>query len=166
MKTNKTAILVLSHFYGRYGFSDRQLKRMNCAIKTFNERKADYIVSTGGFGFFNQSDMSLGQRSANYLKEKGIPQKAILFEGESKDTRQNLEKSLEMMTKYSIDQVLVVTSFDHMFRTKFLAKKIFPAEIQLEFVVSDYYSTWKATIWDFFWHLGGWIKLMWREVLR
>lgn len=156
----KTAILVLSHFYGLHGHSDRQLKRMDCGIKLYSERKADYIIGTGGFGFFNSSETSLGKLTADYFEFKDIPKKAILYEGESKNTKENLRFALELIKKYKIKKVVVVTSIDHILRSKYLAKRIMPTKISLDFVVSDYYSTWKVTIWDFFWHIGGWIKLL------
>lgn len=155
----KTAVLVLSHFYGMHGFSDRQIKRMNKAISVFKETETNYIIGTGGFGFFNRSEIALGKRTAEYFKLKSIPEKAILFEDESRDTIENFTKTLELVLKHKIEKLIIVTSWDHMFRAKFLARRIFPKDITLEFVVSDYYSTWKVTIWDFFWHLGGWIKL-------
>ena len=156
----KTVIVVLSHFYGKHGFSDRQLKRMNKAISIFHEIKADYLIGTGGFGFFNSSNIALGKRTAEYFKEKGITKGAILYEDKSKDTIQNLRETLLLVNKYRIEKVIMVTSWDHMFRARFLAKRIFPKNIKLDFVVSDYVSTWKVTIWDFFWHLAGWVKLL------
>lgn len=154
-----TAVLVLSHFYGMHGFSDRQIKRMNKAINVFKETGADYIIGTGGFGFFNRSEIALGKRTAEYIKSTGIPDKAILFEAESRDTIENFSKTLPIITQYKIEKIVIITSWDHMFRAKFLARRIFPKSVALEFIVSDYHSTWKVTIWDFFWHLGGWIKL-------
>ena len=155
----KTAVIILSHFYGRYGFSDRQLRRMKKGIEEINKIKADYIIGTGGFGFFNQSNMSLGERTNDYLITKGIPEKQILFEGISKNTHENFEAILPILQKYQINKITIVTSVDHMLRAKYLAKRIFPKNTILEFVISDYHSTIKVTVWDFFWHLGGWVKL-------
>ncbi len=132
---------------------------MNKALSVFKKTGADYIIGTGGFGFFNRSEIALGKRTAEYFKLKSIPEKAILFEDESRDTIENFTKTLPILKQYNIEKLIVVTSWDHMFRAKFLAKRIFPKNIALEFVVSDYYSTWKVTIWDFFWHVGGWLKL-------
>jgi uncharacterized SAM-binding protein YcdF (DUF218 family) len=156
----KTAIVVLSHFYGLHGFSDRQLRRMNKGIEEFNKLKDDFIITTGGFGFFNHSDKSLGLRSKEYLLTKNIEEKQILFEGTSRDTVENFEKILPILLDNKITKIVVVTSVDHMLRAKLLAKRIIPKNIELRFVISDYHSTLKVTIWDFFWHLGGWIKLL------
>ncbi len=159
MNTIKTAVVVLSHFYGGHGFSDRQLRRMNKALEVFNTQKADYLITTGGFGFFNRSELSLGERSRDYFLTKGVNEKALLFEGKSTTTKENLAEIVPLLVANKIQKVVIVTSVDHMLRVKFLAPKILPPTLEISYVVSDYHSTLKVTVWDFFWHLGGWIKI-------
>ena len=138
---------------------------MKKGIEIYENVKADYIIGTGGFGFFNRSKKALGQLTKDYLLAQGIPKDRILFEGTSTDTIENLEAIIPLLKAKDIKKIIVVTSVDHMPRTKYLAKRIIPKNIDLNYVISDYYSTLKVTVWDFFWHLGGWGKLVWKKLV-
>ncbi len=154
----RKAGVILGHFYGFGGFSSRQKKRMNCGIDLLREGKVDYLVTTGGKGrLFNYSPISLGQLSANYLKERGVSEKKILIENKSVNTLQNAQFVLKILKDKGIKSLVVITSVDHLPKTKLIFRDIFPKEYKVEFVISDYFSgLW--SIWDFFWHIAGLVK--------
>lgn len=78
-----------------------------------------FIVS-GGLGFGKTT--SEGSIMKNYLVENGIDPKRIKIEEKATSTYENLSYTKEMLQ--ANEQLLIVTSDFHLFRTKMIAKRV------------------------------------------
>ena len=93
----------------------------------------------------------------NYLVMQGIPQDKVFVEQVSKNTDENALGSLEILKAGGVEDVVIITSADHMQRAKLIFQGIFPDNYKLNYAISDYFiGFW--SIWDFVWHIGGWSK--------
>ncbi|ANX14031.1 hypothetical protein ABE41_018620 [Fictibacillus arsenicus] len=84
-----------------------------------NHTEVTFIVS-GGLGFGKTT--SEGTIMKNYLMENGIHPERITIEEKATSTYENLLYTKEMIQPD--DQVLIVTSDFHLFRTKMIAKRV------------------------------------------
>ncbi|WP_226536350.1 YdcF family protein [Fictibacillus halophilus] len=84
-----------------------------------NHPEVTFIVS-GGLGF--GKTMSEGTIMKNYLMENGIQPDRINIEEKATSTYENLLYTKEMIQPD--DQVLIVTSDFHLFRTKMIARRV------------------------------------------
>ncbi|MFX3635171.1 MAG: YdcF family protein [Candidatus Pristimantibacillus sp.] len=82
------------------------------------------IIVSGGQGA--DEDISEAEAMNNYLVSYGISQDRIILENKSTSTEENLLFSKEIMKNQGIDQpsILLVTSDFHMFRAKYIARKL------------------------------------------
>lgn len=133
---------------------------MEKAVELYTAKKVSHLVTTGGYGRFNRNPESLGQLAKNYLIKRGVKPEDIWVEGKSRNTVENALGSLLIIKEKNIAQVSVVTSADHMIRSMQIFKDLFPKEIKIKFIISDY----QISLWDFFWHLGGFAKYQLRKL--
>lgn len=149
--------IVLGHVQFKKGPSARQKKRLNKSLSLFKQGEIDSIITTGGLGMFNRTNVPLARWAKDYLVEIGMPFSKVYMEEKSKDTIDNAKNALEIMKKREMKSAIVITSIDHIARAKVIFKDVFPKNIPLKFVVSDYH--WGVlTFWDLAWQIGGWIK--------
>lgn len=95
-------------------------------------------------------DVALG---ATYLREQalamGIPESAILVEGESLHTRENAERVLALLKQHGLRRIVLVTSPFHQLRTYLTFAKVFQPQ-QIE--ILNYYADtgeWHPATWFF-----------------
>lgn len=150
--------IILSHAYGPFGFSSRQKRRMNKGIELLKTDVVKFLMTTGGKGkLFNLTPNPLGQLVKNYLVKNGVDESKILVEDNSQNTYQNAKYTLSLMKKNNLSSAIIITSADHLPRAKAIFKDVFPHKFKIDFMISDFFSgLW--TIWDFFWHIAGWIR--------
>lgn len=161
---SQRAIVVLGHASTPFGLSSRQKKRLDKALELMQRGDADLIITTGGIGLFNPSSPPLAHRMKDYLAKGGIAERQILIEDLSKNTRENALYILPFLAANHIGSLTVMTSADHMGRARYIFQQTVPPDIQLNFVISDYFSgLW--TVWDALWHTAGWVKLAFRDRL-
>ncbi|MDD4290225.1 MAG: YdcF family protein [Patescibacteria group bacterium] len=149
--------VVLRHFLGKHGLSIRQKKRLDKSIELYKNKKINYIITTGGFGFFNHTDISLAEACKKYLIEKDISSEKIFIVSNSINTLTDIKLSKDIIEKNNFNSVLFITSFDHIGRVKKISKNIFEEKFILGFIISDYFAEF-WTIWDIAWHIAGWLK--------
>ena len=149
--------IILSHFHTWFGFTSRQKKRMDKGIELLRKGKVRFLMTTGGKGVFNPTARPVGEWAKDYLVRNGVNERNILVENKSTSTEQNAKFALEIMRKNSLHSAIVITSADNMSRAQRIFKNVFPKNYNLDFVVSDYFSGFWS-VWDFFWHAGGWVK--------
>lgn len=120
---NSDAILVLGGAVDNLALYEQQVQltsaaeRMTDAVSLFQKRKAPRIVFTGGSGnlFFQtrkESDFAL-----QFFQTLGVPTKAVFLENESRNTKENAEKTAELFRKNKWKSAILITSAFHMERS-------------------------------------------------
>lgn len=164
MKQYDVAI-VLGHFYGPWGFSSRNLKRLGKGRELFNQHKVKYLMVTGATGWFNQTKTPLAILSKNYLLTQKVPAAKILVVVEPKNTIDEAIFSLKALKKRGLTSAIVVSSFDHLLRAKRIFKRVYPSNFQLDFVGSDYFSGFWSLL-DLVLSPFAWSIYLWHRLFR
>lgn len=99
-------------------------KRIDKAIAAFHKAKnpAVKLIPSGGQG--SDEKVSEAAAIARYLREKGIPDEAVILEDTSRTTYENLLFSKQLTDKGDNPYYLFVTNDYHVLRTSFYAKKL------------------------------------------
>ncbi len=148
------AIVILGHSANQNGISVRQKKRLDFALENINNA---ILITTGGFGWFNRTSRALSDQCKDYLVSKGVPSDQVVSISNSSNTYEDAKNSLAYIAKGNFSRVLVVTSADHMIRTRLIFKRFSPESIKLDFAISDYWGG-LVTFWDLAWHIAGLIR--------
>lgn len=133
--------------------------RLDIAIDNLNEYPNTKVIVSGGQGEDEWIPEAKAMRI--YMIEKGIESERIIEETESGNTLENIRFSLEKIRSQdpsdNID-IIVVTNKYHVFRTKFIARRVgvevrgLPAEIPPTVVVQsylrEYFAVLKSAIFD------------------
>lgn len=102
--------------------------RCRKAIELYNTRKINYILLSGGIGYFNKNrQYSEARLMYNYLVNNGIDSKKIILEEYSRNTYQNALYCKNILwSKFNItkDKFFLITSDSHMMRSYLLFKAI------------------------------------------
>lgn len=77
---------------------------------------APYVVLSGGNARDSNPETSEAAAMAVFLKDLGVPRKAILLEETSTNTAENARFTAEILESRGIDKILLVTSATHMTR--------------------------------------------------
>ena len=122
-KTNADVIIVLGAKIHPDGTPSNTLKyRLDAAKKAFDERRAPYIIVTGGQGRDeNEPEASAMQR---YLMEKGVPRERIFEEPTSKNTIENLKNAKAIMDEKGFKTAVIATTDYHMDRARLIAGRL------------------------------------------
>jgi len=91
--------------------------RGNRSVHTFRlyrAGKASLIIVSGGNVFRQEGLRPEAAYTADLLQEWGIPQSAIIFEGNSRNTRENAVETSRLLKNRQLNRVLLVTSAFHM----------------------------------------------------
>ncbi len=91
--------------------------RGNRSVHTFRlyrAGKAPLIIVSGGNVFRQEGFRPEAAYTADLLQEWGIPQSAIIFEGNSRNTRENALETSRFLKNRQLNRVLLVTSAFHM----------------------------------------------------
>lgn len=113
--------------------------REDLGIKLFKEGLAPVIIFSGHFTFTmeNPSDLSESESMKRYAVSHGVPETAILKDDKSKDTLGNAYFcKVDFVIPKKYKNLAVVTSDFHLDRTKYLFRKVFGDQYNI-----DYYST-------------------------
>lgn len=139
---------------------------MDKGVELFKMDKVKFLIATGGRGkLFNLTSRPLGEVSKEYLIKKGVGEEKILPDNKSVNTYENAKFSLALMKGNSLSSGVVITSVDHMVRARKIFKEVFPKNIKIDFVISDYFSgLW--SLWDILWHAAGWVKYLIKKRLN
>lgn len=119
---------------------DHVFQRLDKAIELYQKNPSAKIIVSGRYSFlYNQlkqyPPITEAERMAQYLIKKGIPKEKIFLERKSKDTIGNayyLKKNFFLPKK--IFSALIITSFFHLPRVKYIFKKIFGPSYNLQFI--------------------------------
>ena len=83
-------------------------------LRLYRAGKAPLIIVSGGNVFSQEGFRPEAAYTADLLEEWGIPQSAIIFEGNSRNTRENAVETSRLLKNRQLTRVLLVTSAFHM----------------------------------------------------
>lgn len=83
-------------------------------LRLYRAGKAPLIIVSGGNVFPQEGFRPEAAYTADLLQEWGIPQSAIIFEGNSRNTRENALETSKLLKNRQLNRVLLVTSAFHM----------------------------------------------------
>ncbi len=99
------------------------------------------ILPTGGFGkHFNTTNKPHAYYLKKYLLKLGISEGSFLEIAESKYTADDAFKALEIVKKYLVEQIIIISSDFHMERVKYIFDEIF-AKYSLTYVAAPYLNS-------------------------
>lgn len=102
-----------------------QTDRLMAGIKLYKTGKVKKIMITSGSGQIMRPDEREALFIGKYLKEIGIPERDLIIESESKNTRENAVYSAEILNeKYKKGKYILITSAFHMPRAKRCFEKV------------------------------------------
>jgi uncharacterized SAM-binding protein YcdF (DUF218 family) len=84
------------------------------AFRLYRAGKAPMIIISGGNVFSQEGLRPEAAYTADLLEEWGIPKNVIIFEGDSRNTRENALETSKLLRNKQLDRVLLVTSAFHM----------------------------------------------------
>ncbi len=95
--------------------------RLNHALSLYREQLAPLVVVTGGIGRGDTtSEAVVGQR---YLVSHGIPQGAVVAQGEGRTTKASMSAVTAWLHARGLRRVLLVSDPFHMFRLRLEARR-------------------------------------------
>ena len=97
------------------------IKRLQTGLELYEEGYAEYIVVTGGEGFFDRIPVAVAMKQ--WLVDSGVSELDIIVEDESKNTNENFKFTKN--DNNQIDSILVVTNDFHMYRSMMIASHYF-----------------------------------------
>lgn len=98
------------------GCPDRILQ----ALSLYKTGKIDKIIFTGGSGYLSDPTQTEGKYVYQYLRSLDIPEEDLIFENNSRNTRENALFTKELIDSlaWSDDKFLLITSSNHMLRAR------------------------------------------------
>lgn len=114
-------------------FGSAQNLRINKAIDLYQKEFAPKIMTTGAAPHWKSSDVSEGDRAAQYAVNQGIPESDIIVENRSIATPDNVKRCLDMLEKmnWRPHRLVMVTSEFNARRAYMDVYKFTPWEIQI-----------------------------------
>ena len=93
------------------------------AMKLYKRHRKFGILPTGGFGeHFNRAANPHAHYTRNFLIEKGVPAEDVLEPALSRFTLKDASLSKPIVSRYSVENLIVVTSDFHLERDSFLSR--------------------------------------------
>ena len=96
--------------------------RLDHVVELWPDGHAPLVVVTGGNRPGDR--FTEAEASANYLEQAGIPESAILMEGEGTSSYESLEGVESLLAERGLDTVLIVTDPYHALRSKLIAEEV------------------------------------------
>jgi uncharacterized SAM-binding protein YcdF (DUF218 family) len=96
--------------------------RLDHVVELWPEGHAPLVVVTGGNRPGDR--FTEAEASASYLEQAGIPESAILLEGEGTSSYESLEGVESLLAERGLDTVLIVTDPYHALRSKLIAEEV------------------------------------------
>lgn len=133
------------------------LERLKVATEYLKENEDVKVIVSGGQGI--DEDVSEAYAMKKYLIDNGIGNNRIIEEDKSTTTFENLSMSLDKIREIDNKEdlrILIATNKYHIFRLKFLAKRLgviphgLPAKIPPTVMIQSYIREYLAVIKSFF----------------
>ena len=97
-------------------------ERINHAIQLYNDGLVEKIIFTGGVG--RRDRLSEAEVGRNYALARGVPEEAILIEGSSTSTLENLTNAKQIAEQNDLQSFLIVSTPFHMRRALAVAQDL------------------------------------------
>lgn len=98
-------------------------ERLEKGLMLYQNGFCDTIIVSGGKG--PSDEIAVADAMQKWLIYKGVPEKNILVENQSANTLENILYAKEIALKYDIEDIILVTSDFHIYRSMLIADKIF-----------------------------------------
>lgn len=106
-------LVVLGYYLNDDGTMHATLKkRLDLAIKAYNEFNPSYIIVSGGLANTNAGKTE-AQAMYDYLVSKGIDQGVIIKEEKSLSTQQNAVNSIKLLETVDFKNLIIVSTIEH-----------------------------------------------------
>ena len=109
--------------------TELMLKRMQLTLEMYVKFNPDKIILSGGFAN-KKAGLTEAQFMHKYLVEKGLPTDVLVAEDNSLTTAQNAQFSVPMALEMGADELVVVTSAEHMSRSILNPLKLFQKHLK------------------------------------
>ena len=112
--TGRTAVVFFGAMDDNGNLEELQIDRLDKAVEIFRSGTVNSIICVGG----NRKNKSLfgSAVSKKYLISKGIPEKLILVDSLSYDTKSNLQSMYRITIRYNIQKIVLVSDLIHLKR--------------------------------------------------
>ena len=100
--------------------SKRLEKRLECGLELFNQKRVNKILVSGGLGKEGHYE---GTVMKAFFFYNGIPDSLILVDNNGNNTELTAINSKKISKQYGFNQILVVSQYYHITRTKMLFQK-------------------------------------------
>ena len=108
--------------------SDAAVRRMETALRARDLFRPDYIILSGGLAN-PVAGITEAAAMKDYLFHQGVNQESMLVEEDSVSTLQNARYTVALAREKGIDELVVITSPEHMARGWLNPIKLFSSEI-------------------------------------
>lgn len=127
------AIVVLSHLMEVTGeLNEESQARANLACDILDLRNDINFILTIGWAYREDLDLPVAIAVRNYLLSRGVDEKTIKSDINSRDTVGDaIFSKINFVDIYNIKQLLIVTSDYHVNRVKQIFKRILPIDIEV-----------------------------------
>ena len=114
------------------------IERCILALSEYKKKKNYKFLLTGGFGeHFNKSSKPHASYLKSFIIGKGISEKDVVEFAESRNTLEDASLSKEIVLKYKVKKILVITSDYHYERAKLVFEREFSdVDIKIDLSVS------------------------------
>lgn len=105
-------------------FTEYMNIRMELALELYDKAQPDYIILSGGVAN-KKAGVSEAKAMYDYLSAHGIPADILIIEDKSMTTKQNAKFSVPLAEDLGINELIVCTSSEHMFRKRLNPRALF-----------------------------------------
>lgn len=119
---NLDCIIILGAQIRGKRVSEALKRRLDRGLRYLQENPGTFCIVSGGQG--KGEDISEAAAMAEYLMACGIEKERICLESESRNTNENLEKSMLFLQRKKKEKVGVVTNNFHIYRSMKLAGRV------------------------------------------
>lgn len=96
--------------------------RLDHVATLYADGRAPLVVVTGGKQPADR--FTEAEASAAYLRERGVPDSALLLENEGRDSYESLRGVQQLLAERGLDRVLIVTDPYHALRSRLIAQDV------------------------------------------
>lgn len=97
--------------------------RLTDAVILWRQKKADWILFTGGSGVLFQQDVQEAEHAGKLMELLGVEKDKIILESESRNTYENALYTTKILSEKGFQSVILITSAFHMERSKGVFEK-------------------------------------------